>query len=405
MHSTNHQLEHFFVAGISYRKSDTDVRGRYAINNDQYISLLKMAGEIGIKELFVVSTCNRTEIYGVADSVQQLVWLVCSVTRGFVSDFMECSYVHKGTDAITHLFKVAAGLDSQILGDMEILGQIKTAAKLSKSHNCIGAFTERLLNNVMQSSKAVKTNTQLSGGTVSVSFAAIQCIREHFTTTTDKKVLVVGTGKIGRSTCRNIVDYLGTGDITLLNRTEETAVTLATELGLRAANFESLEQEISGADIVVVSTSASEPVLLPSHIHNNRPRLILDLSVPCNVAPEIAQLKGVTLVNVDALSRINDETIENRRAEAPAALAIINEHIAEFRDWCAMRRYAPLLKAMKHTLADMPLETVSQGKTNGNKKADTIQSVINVMATKMRKSNTAGCHCIEAINDFIAIHV
>ncbi|MEO7486165.1 MAG: glutamyl-tRNA reductase, partial [Ferruginibacter sp.] len=169
----------FFIAGINYKKSDAAIRGQYAINSDQYATLLSLAPQFGIKELFILSTCNRTEIYGFAPSAQDLCKLLCSQTQGSLENFTERAYVKGGKAAIEHLFDVAAGLDSQILGDYEIIGQIKNAFKFSKQHAFIGAYLERMVNGVLQSSKMIKNTTELSGGTVSVSFAAIQYIKEH----------------------------------------------------------------------------------------------------------------------------------------------------------------------------------------------------------------------------------
>src|SRR6185437_4214759 len=158
----------------------------------------------------------------------------------------------RGMDAIEHLFLVAAGIDSQILGDYEIVGQLKQAVKFARDRNYIGPFLERMVNCVLQSSKSVKNQTELSGGTVSVSFAAIQYIREKFTELSDKKILLIGTGKIGRNTCRNMVDYLGTRNITLMNRTAERAAELAAETGVGYSSLEQLGQQVSAADIILV---------------------------------------------------------------------------------------------------------------------------------------------------------
>ena len=183
----------FFIAGINYKKSDAISRGLYAINNGQYEALLAIAPQYGIKELFVLSTCNRTEIYGFADDAACLCSLLCTQTQGSLDDFMEMSYVKNGRKAIEHLFDVAAGIDSQILGDYEIIGQIKKSVKFSKQHGFIGAYVERMVNDVLQSSKTIKNTTLLSGGTVSVSFAAIQYIKEAIPYIKDKKILLLGT--------------------------------------------------------------------------------------------------------------------------------------------------------------------------------------------------------------------
>src|SRR5258708_689982 len=216
-------IGNFYIAGINYKKTDAEIRSEFAIGNDQHKQILEQAKLNGISDLFVLSTCNRTEIYGFSDHSTQLINLLCSQTTGSKETFLEIAYIKKGSEAMNHLFEVAAGLDSQILGDYEIVGQIKAAVKFSKQNDCIGSVMERLLNTVLQSSKAIKNQTALSGGTVSVSFAAIQYIREHVKKIADKKILLIGIGKLGKNTCKNLVDYLGTKNITLINRTKEKA--------------------------------------------------------------------------------------------------------------------------------------------------------------------------------------
>jgi glutamyl-tRNA reductase len=201
-------ISKFHIAGINYKKSNVATRGQFAIGNEQYAVILEKAVALGINELFILSTCNRTEIYGIAENAHQLVELLCSQTKGDAGEFNEIAYVKQGKKAIQHLFDVSAGLDSQILGDYEIVGQIKAAVKFSKERGFIGTFIDRLVNAVLQSSKAIKNETSISGGTISVSFAAVQYIREKVKNIASKKILLLGTGKIGRNTCKNLVDYL-----------------------------------------------------------------------------------------------------------------------------------------------------------------------------------------------------
>src|SRR6266550_2940714 len=156
-------ISKFWIVGINYKKADAATRGQFAIQNEQYASLLENALANSLNEVFVLSTCNRTEIYGFADHSSQLVNLLCAHTAGAKKIFLESCYIKNGNDAIEHLFNVSAGLDYQILGDYEIIGQIKTAAKFSKKHGCMNVWLERLINTVLQSSKAIKNQTELSG--------------------------------------------------------------------------------------------------------------------------------------------------------------------------------------------------------------------------------------------------
>lgn len=383
-------LSKFFLAGINYKKTDAAIRGLYAINNDHYKSLFSLAPQYDIKEFFVLSTCNRTEIYGFANDADSLIDLLCTQTDGPAVDFINMAYVLSGENAVEHLFSVAAGLDSQILGDYEIIGQIKQAVKFSKENDFIGSYLERMVNGVLQSSKDIRTNTELSGGTVSVSFAAVQYIRENVKNIGEKKIVLVGTGKIGKNTCKNMVDYLQTTDITLINRTEEKAAELAGELGLKVAPIEDLDLHVRRADIILVATNAAEPVILSSQVAGASEKLIIDLSIPYNAETSVQFLSNVTLVNVDDLSKIQDETLQKRIAEVPKAKSIISKHIGDFIEWHNMRRHVPVLKAVKAKLEVIYKDPVK------------IQKVINGMAVKMREQNQQGCYFIEAINEYIA---
>ena len=400
----------FFAIGINYKKSNASTRGAFAVSPEQYESLLREGPRFGIREFFILSTCNRTEVYGFAENGLQLASLLCSQTKGDLETFRRLWYCKQGLPAVQHLFEVGAGLDSQILGDYEIVGQIRSAVKLARNHQRIGSFLDRLVNVVLQSSKAVKNETSLSGGTISVSFAAIQYIRENITDISSKNILLIGTGKIGRNTCKNLVDYLSTRNITLINRSEEKATGLAHELGLKAKPIESLSNEIHNADIILVATNAEAPVVMLSDLLDSREKLVIDLSIPNNVEESAAALPHITLVNVDDLSRINDETLAKRRAEVPKAKQIIAKHLAEFTDWLSMRKHAPVLRAIKTKLEEIHTSPLFQFENSdyiltGSEAGEKIQRVINVTASKFRNQNQGGCYYIEAINDFIAAEI
>lgn len=399
-------IAQFFVAGINYKKTDAAIRGQFAVNNEQSAEILAKAKSGGLHELFILSTCNRTEIYGFANNVGQLIQLLCAHTGGTRETFEQLAYIKSGHDAILHLFQVGAGLDSQILGDYEIVGQIKSAAKFAKKHSCIGAFTERLVNAVLQSSKLIKNQTSLSGGTVSVSFAAVQFIKQRIKRISGKKILLLGTGKIGRNTCKNLVDYLKAKNITLINRTEDKALQLAEELGLQHAPMSELRNQIQQSDIILVATNSAEPAILACDLKDQGEKLIIDLSIPCNVEQTATLLPNITLVNVDELSKLKDETLQKRQAEVPAVKVIINEQLEDFIHWHQMRKHVPVLKAVKMKLQEIHADPVYlqhfySVSTDTVDHHHNIQKVLNGMAVKMRRQNQYGCYYIEAINEYL----
>ncbi len=213
---------------------------------------------------------------------------------------------------------------------------------------------------------------------------------------------MLGVGKIGRNTCKNLVDYLNNKNITLVNRTEEKAKQLAAELGLQSASITHLHSQIKNADIILVATNAAQPTILKSHLEEAGEKLIIDISIPYNVEAGVCELENVHLVNVDELSRLKDETLKKRKAEVPKAKAIINELQAEFLEWHQMRRHVPLLKAAKSKLKEIHNHPLSITCNCCSKEAEFhIQRVINDMASKIRTHNQGACHYIQAINSFI----
>jgi glutamyl-tRNA reductase len=401
------EFSNFYVTGINYKKTDTEIRGSFAIGPEQYNNILKLAADYNVADLFVLSTCNRSEIYGLAENPQSLISLLCSQTHGSEELFTELAYQKNGLNALEHLFDVGAGLDSQILGDYEIVGQLRQAMKFAKEKGYIQNFLERTLNQVLQSSKEIKNSTALSDGTVSVAFSAVQYIRENIRDLDSKKILLLGTGKIGTITCKNLVDYLGTSHITVMNRTPEKAENLAQIFDLRTASMDFLHDEINNADIVLVATNSPEPVVHLKDLEiNSEKKLIIDLSIPCNVEKSVTQLQQITLIDVDGLSKLKDETLLKRAAEIPKARNIIQYHLQELMQWHEMRKNVPVLKLVKSKLQEIhgsPLFEIQQTMEPSSIMRDQkIQRVLNGMATKMRRENQRGCFYIEAINEFIA---
>jgi glutamyl-tRNA reductase len=398
-------LSDFYLIGINYRKTDATIRGQFAINSEQYTRLLKNAASLGLNQLFVLSTCNRTEVYGFAPTAGQLISLLCTETTGDRKTFERLAYIKKGLNAVDHLFHVSAGLDSQVLGDYEIIGQVKQSVKFAKERGFVGTFLERVVNSALQASKAIKTNTKLSGGTVSVSFSAIQYIRENVADFKNKSILLLGVGKIGKSTCKNIVDYLGCRNVTLINRTAEKAATLAAEFCLMHAGIEETDKAIKSADIIITATTAISPIISGGHLRKAGEKVLIDLSVPYNIDPSVKDLPNITLLNVDDLSKMKDETLKMREEEVPKAKAIIGTQIAEFAEWWQMRHNVPVLIALKKKLNQIeqcPLAKSSLEEFSGaSVYQQRVEKVIKSTALKLKSNNQRGCYYIEAINEFM----
>ncbi|MBX5438009.1 MAG: glutamyl-tRNA reductase [Thermoflavifilum sp.] len=383
-------LEHFFCCGINHTISDTSTRSLYAIHHEQYQQLLDLARKQHLSELFVLSTCNRTEVYGFAPHAHCLMALVGAVCRGGQTLFEKIAYTYAGEDAVHHLFRVGAGLDSQILGDYEIIGQVKAAARFAKERGFLGSFTERLVNAVIQASKQIKNETALSSGTVSVSFAAVQWLLQAVEDLTRKHILLVGAGKIGRSTCKNVIEYLNPAQVTLVNRTNDTAEAFAREHHIHFAPYEQLAAQIQQADIILVATNASSPRLLPAHFADGQPKIVIDLSIPENVHPQVRELTHVKTVNVDELSRYKDETIQRRQQAVPQALSIIEKHQGDFLCWYRMRQHTEVLRTLKHKLMQICQQEMLQQKDmlpSDQIYSRVVQKIINHIACNLRKKS------------------
>lgn len=408
MQSKQIEISHFCVVGVNYKKTDATRRGLFAVNEDQYAKILDAATKIGLTDLFVLSTCNRTEIYGFVEDATVFIDLICNHTVGGKELFKEIAYIKNGADAMQHFFNVGAGLDSQILGDYEIVGQLKKAVKFSKDRNCMGGYMERLVNANLQASKEIKTTTALSGGTVSVSFAAVQYIREHFPIIKGKKIALLGIGKIGKNTCKNLIDYLDTKNIVLVNRTVFKAAELANEMGIRFAPLEELDQVVASSDIIIVATNSTTPILTKYQLTGSSNKLILDLSIPYNVEVTAKDLPNIQLVNVDELSKIKDGNLQKRLDEVPKALEIIEKHRHEFIEWHKMRSNIPALKAIKTKLEQLhqcDIFISYSAKLSSApvcKNEEKIQKLVNGLAVKMKERNQKGCYYLEALNEFIA---
>ncbi len=314
---------------------------------------MNQAKDNGIDGILVTSTCNRTELHGFAQHPFQLIKLLCDNTLGTVEEFQEVAYVYKNYDAIGHLYRVGTGLDSQILGDFEIISQLKQSFNRSKKIGLANPFLERLCNSIIQASKRIKNETKLSSGATSVAFASVQYIIRNVPDISQKNILLFGTGKIGRNTCENLIKHTKNSHITLINRTKNRAEKIAGKFNLIVKDYGDLQTEIRNADVLVVATGAQSPTISKELIYNKKPLLILDLSIPKNVAEDVSQLEHITVIHLDHLSQMTDDTLEQRKQFIPEAEAIIDETKDDFIKWLETRKFAPVIKALKQKLKTM----------------------------------------------------
>ena len=351
--SASLKAEHFYAIGLNYKKADAEIRGHFSISQTAQASFLQQAKEHGIPSLSVISTCNRTELYGFAEHSFQLIRLLCEHTQGTVEEFEKVAYIHKNEKAVAHLFQVGTGLDSQILGDFEIISQLRTGLQRSKEMGMLNVFMERLGNSVIQASKRIKNETEISTGATSVSFAAVQYIMARVPFVSEKNITLFGIGKIGRNTCENLIKHTKNEHITLINRTKIKAEEIAGKFNLVVKDYADIQSEIAKSDILIVATGAQQPTINKDLLYLKKPLLILDLSIPRNVAQNVMDHELVTLIHLDELSQVTDQTLAHRKSQIPLAETIIQEVQEEFGLWAKNRRFAPTIKALKTKLSEI----------------------------------------------------
>lgn len=357
-HNNTMKPQYFYAVGLSYKKADAVVRGKFSLDTNAQNNLLLQAKEEGISSLIVTSTCNRTEIYGFAEHPFQLIKLICENSKGTVEEFQKVGFVYKNQEAVNHMFRVGTGLDSQILGDFEIISQLKNSFTEAKKHDLISTYLDRLINTVIQTSKKIKNETEISSGATSVSFASVQYIMKNVENISEKNILLFGTGKIGRNTCENLVKHTKNEHITLINRTKDKAQKLASKLNLIVKDYSELHIELQKADVLVVATGAQNPTIDNAILNLKKPLLILDLSIPKNVHENVCENKWVTLIHMDHLASMTDETLENRKMQIPAAERIIETYKEEFMIWTKARKFAPTINALKEKLNTIKLSEI-----------------------------------------------
>ena len=402
----------FYVIGISYKKADAKLRGDFSLSPTKKARLLNQAKTSGIQSIVATSTCNRTEIYGFVNDPNELVQLLCNNAVGAIEAFEPVAYTLKDSLAIEHMFRVGAGLDSQILGDFEIISQLKSSARVSKKYGLLDAFLERLINSVIQASKRIKTETKLSSGATSVSFASVQYILKSVKDVTTKNILLFGTGKIGRNTCENLIKHTKNEHITLINRTRDRAEKIAGKFKVLVKDYSQLPEEIKNTDILIVATGAQNPTVDKELIQNKKELLILDLSLPKNVDENVKDLKNVTLTHLDELSNITDETLNKRKEFIPVAEAIIEEIKSAFLAWLEYRKFAPTIKALKEKLnvfAEAEIDVQRKKLEDFNKtqadliSAQIVQKITNHFAHHLKQEASSGKKSLELIQEIFQL--
>ncbi len=349
-----HQTANFSVLSVSFEKADAETRGKFAFFDENVKHFVNEIHDMNLGDAFVVSTCNRTEIYTTTQNYLLIAELYCKTVGVSLTDFMQYVNIVKREEALNHLFRVAAGLESQIIGDFEIIGQIKNAYhRFRKEKKYSNPFLERAINSAIQISKRIKNETGISNGAASVSYAAVHYILKNQMQISDKNILLLGVGEIGQNTVENLVKHVYKPNVKIANRTAEKAEKIAEKYKIPHIEFDHLQDELSKTDILIVATGAQHPIINKSHFPNGKETLIIDLSIPNNVEKNVTENENVKLVDIDQLSLHINETMVQRQKEIPKAEEIIKEMSKDFLEWEKKRKLVPNIHDFKAVLKNM----------------------------------------------------
>lgn len=346
---THPNLDRFCLIGINHWEAPVEVREKFSLAKEQLDEMLDAAGREGIESLLVVSTCNRTEMIAEDVTPQQLIRLLITWSGGTLEEFHKYGFEAEGRRAVEHLFRVSTGLDSQILGDLQIISQVKEGYEISSRKGRISGRLHRLMQHVFRAHKRSRNETSLGDGAATVAYAAVKFAVRSFDRLSDKRILLVGTGKIGKVTCKNLIN-LGAGKLTLINRNRERAENIAGRFDLEVAGMDQLPEQIARADLIIVATGSTRPLIKMEHMEaareDPRLRVMLDLSVPRNIDPEVGTLPFVDVANMDMLGDVTDEAYRKREREVPRVREIIEQELSDYTVWLSEQRVVPTIRAL-----------------------------------------------------------
>ncbi len=349
-----HKTANFAVLSVSFEKADAETRGKFAFFDENIKNFVSEIHNENLGDAFVVSTCNRTEIYTTSQNYLLIAELYCKTIGVSLTEFMQYVNILKHEEALNHLFRVAAGLESQIIGDFEIIGQIKNAYhRFKKEKKNSNPFLERAINSAIQISKRIKNETGISNGAASVSYAAVHYILKNQPQISEKNILLLGVGEIGQNTVENLVKHVYKPKVKIANRTSDKAEKIAEKYKIPHIEFENFQEELARTDILIVATGAQHPIINKTHFPNGKETLVIDLSIPNNVEKNITENTNISLVDVDQLSLHISETMVQRQKEIPKAEGIIKEMTKDFLEWEKKRKLAPNIHHFKAVLKNM----------------------------------------------------
>ncbi|MFI5213212.1 MAG: glutamyl-tRNA reductase [Gemmatimonadales bacterium] len=346
---------HITVTGISYRSAPLAVRERLALAPDAIQRVLAQASAAGLAEAVVVATCGRTELYAASPGERpdgaELSRLLAEASGEPLSSFESYLETRHDADAVLHLARVAAGLDSLVLGESEILGQIGDALEAAESAGTVGMLLIKVFHAAIRAGRRARAETKIADGAASVPAVAVRVTTRALGSLENRAVLVLGAGAMASKAVRALV-HRGAGPVTVINRTLERAERLADRYAARAAGLEQLAEALRGADICITSTGAQQPIVTAADLRAGdrraeRPLVIVDMAVPRDVEPEARALPGVVYFDLDDLAARAEESVSDRRAQVPKVEAIVAEEAERALGWLQAASVLPTIASLR----------------------------------------------------------
>ena len=384
---------YFILAGISYKTAPVEIREKLSFSRESISDALKEIHNLdGIRECVVLSTCNRTEIYAFInkppDEVREKINRYILKTSGMGKDFLKYFYFHTGIRVIEHLFYVTCGLDSMILGETQIFGQIKNLYAIACDKGCTGSALNRLFHQAFQVGKLIRSKTSISEGIVSVSSVAVLLAKKIYGRLEKRRVLLIGAGKIGKMCARQLVES-GIEELYIANRTSARAVELAEELSGKIMPFENMAEMFDKVDIIISSAALKAPLITKSLLienigqRNGNPLILIDLGVPRNIEPDVVDVKNTHLFNIDNLEEVTLENRERRKNEAERAKELIARKVDEYCTWLEEREVFPVINNLRDKCENIRLEELKN--INNRVSAETYKAIDIVTRRIVRK--------------------
>lgn len=356
------------ILGINHKTAPVALREKVAFTEDRLVAaLLTLRKELGVVEALILSTCNRTEVYwsGPASGSELSQWL--ERHHGNDLDLAASLYVHRESRAIEHTFSVACGLDSMVLGEVQILGQLKAAYRIAQQSGSTGPILNKLFQAAFSAAKRVRTETRIGANAVSLASATVSLARRVYEDLSAHTVLLIGAGDMNALTARHFMSA-GVKRMVIANRTLERAQTLAGELNAQAVPLTDLDRELAEADIVISCTASPEPLISKRAVEaairarRRRPIFMVDMAVPRDVEPNVAELEDVYLFSIDDLQQLVDENMQQRELAADGARLLINEEVARFLAESRAQDAGPAIRALRQQADGIRQQTVEQAR-------------------------------------------